>query len=231
VEHEGIDIVIALDLSESMETTDMLPNRLAAAQQVIDEFIAQRARDRIGLVAFGAHASTVAPLTMDHDVLRALVKRIRLGVIDGSRTAIGSGLGVALNRLRESEAESRVIVLLTDGMHNAAGIDPKSAAQEAADRGVRIYTILMGQHQGLARRTIDPARLERIASITGGFAYTAADPQALRTSFHELLDHLERSTIAGEKVRAELFHVLLWPALALLVLDVVLRSTRLRRFP
>lgn len=231
IEHEGIDIVVVLDLSESMQTMDLMPNRLGAAQQVIDEFISLRPRDRIGLVAFGAHASTVAPVTMDHDVLRALVKRLRLGVLDGSRTAIGAGLGVALNRLQESEADSQVIVLLTDGVHNAGGLDPDNAAQEAADRRVKVYTVLIGRHRGLMRRTIDPARLERIASITGGFAYTAEDQAALRTSFHDLLDRLERSVIEGEQVRAELFPVVLWPMLVLLVLDVLLRSTRLRRFP
>lgn len=231
IEHEGIDIAMVMDLSESMDTMDMYPNRLGAAQQVIDEFISMRPRDRIGMVAFGAHASTVSPLTMDHDVLRALVKRLRLGVIDGSRTAIGAGLGVALNRLKESEADSQVIVLLTDGVHNAEGLDPDSAANEAADRGVKIYTVLIGRHQGVSQQSIDPARLEKIASITGGFAYTAEDQDALRTSFHDLLDRLEKSAIEGEQVRAELFHVLLWPALLLLLLDVLLRTTRLRRFP
>ncbi len=229
--HEGIDIVIALDLSQSMETMDMYPNRLGAAQLVIDAFISRRPHDRIGLVAFGSSASTVAPLTMDHDVLRALVKRLRLGVIDGTRTAIGAGVGVALNRLDDSEAESKVLVLLTDGVHNAEGLDPDSAAAEASERGVMVYTILMGQHGTAGPQSVDPGRLERMASVTGGYAYTAEDQNALQTSFQDLLNKLERSTIEGEQVRAELFHVLLWPALFLVLLDVLLRSTRLRRFP
>ena len=228
IEREGIDIVVALDLSDSMEQGDLYPTRLEAAKRVIDEFIARRPRDRLGVVAFGARASTVAPLTTDHEVLRLLVRRLELGSIDGTRTAIGAGLGVALNRLKESEAESQVVVLLTDGVHNAEGLDPDSAAKEAAERGVRVYTVLIGRHAG---QNIDPGRLERIASSTGGFAYTAEDHDALATSFQDLLDKLERSTVEGEAVRAELFYLFLWPALGLLLADVLLRSTRLRRFP
>ena len=230
IEHEGIDIVIALDLSESMETPDLPPSRLVAAQIVIDQFITRRPRDRIGLVAFGSTASTVSPLTIDHGVLRAMVKRLTLRTMDGSTTAIGAGLGMALNRLTESEASSKVIVLLTDGVHNAEGLDPDTIAQEAAARGVQIYTVLMGQH-GRNDGNVDPARLERIAATTGGFAYTASDETALDGSFQDLLDKLERSEISGQSVLPELYAWLLWPALALLLLDVVLRSTRLRRFP
>jgi len=230
IHHEGIDIVIVLDLSDSMETPDMVPNRLGAAQAVIDDFIRRRPSDRIGLVAFGSTASTVAPLTLDHGVLRTLMRRLRLGIMDGSTTAIGAGLGMALNRLDESDTESQVIVLLTDGVHNADGLDPDAAASEAAARGVTVYTVLIGRH-GIDEGSIDPGRLERIASITGGFAYTAVDREALQGSFQDLLDKLERSSIEGEPVRPELFQLLLWPALLLLLLDVGLRTTRLRRFP
>lgn len=231
IRHEGIDIVIVLDLSDSMESLDMAPNRLGAAKEVIDDFIERRPRDRIGLVAFGSTASTVAPLTMDHGVLRTLMHRLRLGAMDGNMTAIGAGLGMALNRLDESTARSKVIVLLTDGVHNADDdLDPDPVASEAAGRGVTVYTVLIGRH-GLDRGSIDPAQLERIASITGGFAYTAADREALRGTFQDLLDKLERSSIEGEPVRPELFTLLLWPALALLLLEIGLRTTRLRRFP
>lgn len=232
IEHEGIDIALALDLSESMESRDVHPSRIEAAQAVIDDFIARRRHDRIAVVAFGAQASTVAPLTLDHDVLRVLVRNLKLGVIDGTRTAIGAGLGVALNRLDESEAETKVVVLLTDGVHNAGGVDPDTVAQEAAERDVRVYTVLMGRHGGsLGRGGVDAGQLERIASVTGGFAYTAQDREALQTSFQDLLDKLERSAIESNQVRAELFMWLLWPALLLLLLDVGLRNTRLRRFP
>lgn len=230
VSHKGIDIVIVLDLSESMESPDVVPNRLGAAQAVIDDFIRRRPHDRIALVAFGSTASTVAPLTTDHGVLRSLVHRLRLGLMDGSQTAIGAGLGMALNRLDDSTADSQVIVLLTDGVHNADGVDPDRIASEAASRGVSIYTVLMGRH-GFDRGTIDPGRLESIASITKGYAYTAADREALQGSFQDLLDKLERSTIEGEPIRPELFAMFLWPALLLLLLDIGLRTTRLRRFP
>jgi len=230
IEHQGIDIAIALDLSESMRADDLRPDRLTAAKLVIDDFVARRSGDRIALVAFGSQASTVAPLTMDHGVLRNLIGQIRLGVMDGSETAIGAGLGVALNRLEESQATSKVVVLLTDGVHNAAGIDPDSAAQKAAERGVVIYTVLMGRH-GSGPGSIDPGQLERLASATGGFAYLAEDLAELQTSFQDLLNKLEKSEIEGEQIRAELFGWLLWPALLLLLLDIGLRNTRLRRFP
>ena len=232
VEHEGIDIVIALDLSESMKNPDLPPNRLTAAKLVIDDFIARRPDDRIALVAFGSQASTVAPLTMDHGVLRNLVGQLRLGVMNGTETAIGAGLGVALNRLEESDAASKVIVLLTDGVHNAPGLDPASAAQKAAEREVIIYTVLMGRHgAGAGGGTIDPGRLERIASATDGYAYLAENIAELQTSFQDLLDKLDKSEIEGEQIRAELFSWLLWPVLLLLMLDIGLRNTRLRRFP
>lgn len=230
IRHEGIDIVIVLDMSDSMESRDMVPNRLGASQIVIDDFIRRRPHDRIGLVVFGAVASTISPLTMDHGVLRSLVSRLRLGVMDGSTTAIGAGLGMALNRIADSDAKTKLVVLLTDGVHNADGLDPDAAASAAAERGVSVYTILMGQ-QRPGDASIDPGRLERIASVTGGYAYTAADQDALRTTFQDLLDKLETSVIDGQAVRPELFQFFLWPALLLLLFDIALRSTRLRRFP
>lgn len=230
LEHEGIDIAIVLDLSESMASDDIYPDRLSAAKLVIDDFIARRPSDRIALVGFGSTASTIAPLTLDHQVLRSLIARLNLQVIDGRSTAIGAGLGVGLNRLEGSEAASKVIVLLTDGMHNADGIDPDSAAQEAAERGVVIHTVLMGRHDTGAG-SVDPQQLERLASATGGYAYLASDSQALQTSFQDLLDKLEKSAIAGEQIRAELFAWLVWPALLLILIDAILRNGRLRRFP
>ncbi|MBL8948813.1 MAG: VWA domain-containing protein, partial [Myxococcales bacterium] len=158
------------------------------------------------------------------------VRRLTLRTMDGSTTAIGAGLGMALNRLGESEAASKVIVLLTDGVHNAEGLDPDTIAQEAATRGVVIYTVLMGQH-GRNDGNVDPARLERVAATTGGFAYTATDEAALSGSFQDLLDKLDTSQIEGQSVLPELYAWLLWPALLLLLGDVLLRSTRLRRFP
>ena len=150
--------------------------------------------------------------------------------MDGNSTAIGAGLGMALNRLEDSDADSQVIVLLTDGVHNADGVDPDRVSSEIADRGVSVYTVLIGR-QGYDGVSTDPGRLERIASVTGGFAYTAVDRQALQGTFQDLLNKLERSSIEGEPIRPELFQWLLWPALLLLLLDITLRTTRLRRFP
>lgn len=230
VQREGIDIAIALDLSESMSFDDLRPDRLTAAKLVIDDFVARRSHDRIALVAFGSQASTISPLTMDHGVLRNLIAQLRLGVMKGTETAIGAGLGVALNRLEESDANSKVIVLVTDGVHNAPGVDPDSVAQKAAERGVIIYTVLMGRH-GSGAGTIDAGQLERLAAVTEGRAYTAEDVSELQTTFQDLLNELEKSQIEGEQIRAELFSWLLWPALLLLMLDIGLRNTRLRRFP
>lgn len=233
VSQEGIDIAIALDMSGSMRESDMSPNRLEVAKAVIDAFIERRRRDRVALVAFGSEATTVAPLTLDHGILRALLERMSIGVIDGNSTAIGAGLGLALNRLAESDAESKVVVLLTDGVQSADGVDPDAVAQEAAERGVIIYTVLMGRQDAadIGAKAVDPAQLERISSATGGFAYTAEDRETLETSFLDLLDKLERSEVESTEVRAELFFWALWPAFLLLLLDIGLRNGRLRRFP
>jgi Ca-activated chloride channel family protein len=228
LDQEGIDIAIAIDLSESMAAEDLPPDRLHAAKVVVEEFIRRRTHDRIGVVAFGETASTVAPLTADHDVLRALVSRLRLGTLSGTSTAIGAGLGIALNRLDESPAKSKVIVLLTDGVQTAGGVHPDTMATEAASRGVKIYTILMGRHES---ESVDPAQLERIAAVTGGYAYTATDFETLKASFLDLLDKLERSRLAGQTIRAELFAPWIWAALVLIVMETILRNTRLRRFP
>jgi Ca-activated chloride channel family protein len=198
---------------------------------VVDDFIARRPRDRVALVAFGSAVSTLAPLTMDHGVLRTLVSRLKIGMVDGSHTAIGDGLGVALNRLDESEAESQVVVLLTDGLNNWGQNDPDTVASEAAARNVKVFTVLMGRDLQGQDGNVDAGQLERIASVTGGYAYTAVDQQALVGSFQDLLDKLERSEIEGNVVRPERFEWFLWPALLLLLLDVGLRTTRLRRFP
>lgn len=248
IKHEGIDIAVAIDLSESMAADDIRPSRIEAAKGVVEWFVKRREHDRIALVAFGLGASTVAPLTTDHDVLLKQVRKLRLGVMDGSKTAIGAGIGLCLNRLaepgdeldpaqertEESEAEragTRIIVLLTDGVQTAPGMSPDTAAAKAAKRNVKVYTILMGRKAGPGGRSIDPKQLQSIAQQTGGRAYRAQDVEELKTSFQEILDELETSTVESSKVQAELFMWFLAPILLLLGIDVVLRNTRLRRFP
>lgn len=148
VEVEGIDIALVLDMSNSMEATDLMPNRLEAAKRVVDEFISRRKSDRIGVVVFGKEAFTFCPLTLDYSVLRGMLSELQLGHIDGTATAIGNALGVALARLRKSDAKTRVAILLTDGDSNAGNVSPAQAARYAAAMGVKVFTILMGPKEG-----------------------------------------------------------------------------------
>jgi len=146
LELEGIDIVIALDVSGSMEETDLAPNRLEAAKTVIESFVRRRPSDRIGLVVFAREAYTYIPLTLDHGTFMRMLSELHVGIIDGRGTAIGNGIGVALNPLRRSDARSKVIIVLTDGDNNAGNISPLQAAGYAKKLGVKIHTILAGDN-------------------------------------------------------------------------------------
>jgi Ca-activated chloride channel homolog len=239
---EGIDIVVTLDLSGSMGERDLVPNRLEAAKAVIKDFVRRRASDRIGLVIFGREAYTYAPLTLDHGTLLRMVDDLRPGIVDGNATAIGNGLGVALARLRKSDARSKVIILLTDGDNNAGNISPIQAATFAQKMGVKIYTILAGSRASAAeeeeaaavggRYSVNPKLLEEIASMTGGSPYLATDTHALVKRFQSILEDLEKSRIKDRSVLwAELYPSFLWPAFAALLLETILRLSRLRRLP
>lgn len=248
-EVEGIDIVIALDVSESMREADLLPDRITAAKRVLDRFIARRQSDRIGLVLFGSEAYTQCPLTLDTTAVRILLGDVRLGLIDGRSTAIGNAIGTSLNRLRKSTARSRVIVLVTDGEDNASKLDPRQAARYAQTFGVRIFTILIGRDvgdanlpptvdvfgnvvSGAARHPVNPKLLEEIAGMTGGMSYLATDSDALEKRFNAILEDLERSRLRSHTPHyAELFPLFVGPALALLLLEIALQLTRFRRFP
>lgn len=264
-EVSGIDIVVAIDMSLSMQAADIAPYRFAATKEVVDDFITRRPNDRIGAVVFGQDAYTLMPLTTDKEALRGAIRELQLNMIEGRRTAIGNAVGTALNRLRDSDAASRVIILLTDGDSNAGNISPDQAAEiartlpRASDRGrpfeegerppgVRIYTVLMGQSDetrvqqgtdlfgrpvfGQATVPINPELLDRMAEATGGEAFVATDRDALEESFHTILDRLERSEIedAG-KVYGELYPAFLWPALALLLVELLTRTLVVRRWP
>ncbi len=247
IEVEGIDIVLALDLSNSMEASDVIPNRLVAAKKVVDNFISRRRSDKIGLVVFGREAFTHCPLTLDYSVLRNMLADIRLGLINGSGTAIGNALGVSLARLRRSDAKSRVVILLTDGDNNSGNVTPAQAARYAQAMKVKVFTILMGPREGAVsggrdalgrpipvRRQypINPQLLQEIADQTGGKAYRATDRKALEQNFESILNELDRST---RKDVAALFNDAYRPfaviALLLLLLEMVLGLTRFRRFP
>jgi Ca-activated chloride channel family protein len=244
IELEGIDIVIALDVSGSMEETDLVPNRLDAAKSVIERFVRRRPSDRIGLVVFGREAYTHVPLTLDHGTFLRMLAELQVGIIDGRGTAIGNGIGVALNRLRHSDAKSKVIIVLTDGDNNAGNISPEQAARYAQTLGVRIYTILAGDNgnggptdpnvaMGLRQRQpVNPKLLEQIASMTGGSPYLATDTQALGRNFQSILEDLEKSRLKDRGVLyGELYQKFLWPAFAALLLELALRLSRWRRLP
>ncbi len=247
---EGIDIMIALDLSTSMEAADFRPNnRLFVAKEVLTEFLASRTNDRIGLVVFSGAAYTQAPLTLDYSVLKEVIRQLRTRVLEDG-TAIGDAVATAVNRLRDSEAKSRVVVLITDGDNNAGRIAPLDAAGAAKSLGLPVYTILVGKGgkvpfpagtdifgQTAWREVeipINPELLQKLATMTGGEFYRATDRESLKDGLQQVLDSLERSKLMEGGAMAtyrEQFHQLLLAAALLLCLEFFLKSTLLRVFP
>mgnify|MGYP003146879277 CR=1 FL=1 len=240
---EGVDIVLTLDVSTSMTADDFVPNRFEAAKAVAAEFVRGRESDRIGLVVFAAQAYTQAPLTLDYPFLLTMLQEVRMGLIEDG-TAIGTALATATARLRDSEAESKVVVLLTDGQSNRGQVDPQTAAEAAAALGVKVYAIGVGG-DGPARRggpfaslglapapEVDEAALRRVAETTGGRYFRATDREALRQIYAEISE-LERTEIEETVLLdvEELYPWALWPALACLLLSVALSTTRLREVP
>ncbi len=248
-EVEGIDIVVALDVSNSMQETDLVPDRITAAKRVIKGFIQRNATDRIGLVIFGKEAFTQCPLTLDTRAVAQLLDEVRLGLIDGRGTAIGNALGTAINRLRKSTAKSKVVVLVTDGDDNASKIDPRKAARFAQTFGIKVFTILIGRDTLVAeappgqdrqgnwvrpqpRYPVNPRLLEEIADQTGGMPFLATDNEALEKRFQAILEDLDRSKLKAQTSHyAELYPWFAVPALALVLLEILLALTRFRRFP
>jgi Ca-activated chloride channel homolog len=247
---EGIDIVIALDLSTSMLAADFEPeNRLHVAKEVLKDFVSRRTTDRIGLVVFAGEAYTQCPLTLDGAMLRALVDRLKVGVIEDG-TAIGNALATAVNRLRESTAKSRAIVLLTDGDNNSGQISPLGAADLARTLGVRVFPILVGRGGRVPYPVgvdllgapvyekrefpVNPALLRQIARVTGGAYATATDRETLEHGLQDVLDRLEKTRLfqSGGTARAvERFPDALAPAFWLAALGLLLATTRWRTFP
>jgi len=238
IPEEGIDAVVTLDVSSSMNERIATPtgapidarSRLEAARDVVDEFVAGLEGDRVGLVVFQARAITLSPLTLDQPAIARAVRNIRSGVlVDG--TAIGLGLAESLNVLRDSEARSRVVVLLTDGENNAGEITPVAAADLAEALGVRVYTIAFLGSRGSAAN-VDVATLQRIADQTGGRYFDAATADELATAYATIGD-LERSIVGERRFTSfrEFGPILGGGAIALLLADALLRSTWLRRYP
>lgn len=250
---EGIDIVLVVDISGSMQAMDyekygQRESRIDAVKDVVREFIRSRPNDRIGMVVFGTHAYVASPLTLDHDWLERNLDRIRIGLVEGN-TAIGAGIGTGVNRLRDTKAKSKVIILLTDGGENVRNPPALEAAKAAKEFGVRVYTIGAGS-QGVApmpvfdpntgnllgyqqiRADLDEDLLKQIATATGGQYFRAADTASLRKTYAQI-DKMEKQkveTLAYEEWQ-ELFPWFLWPGLGCLLLAVTLEQTRLRRLP
>ena len=243
---EGIDIVLAIDVSSSMLAEDLEPNRLEAVKAVAAEFVEGRLNDRIGLVVFAGEAFTQVPLTLDYSVVTDLLAQMEVGMIEDG-TAVGMGLATAVKRLQASDAESQVVVLLTDGRNNTGEIGPVTAGQMARALGVRVYTIGAGG-QGLARIPIDnrlrgrryanvevdidEASLQEVAEITGGRYFRATDREGLGQIYEEI-DALETTEIEVQNFTryGELFHYPLAGGLLLLLLEVGLGQTVLRKLP
>ena len=239
---EGVDIALALDISGSMAAFDFDPaSRLEAAKLVIAEFIERRTYDRVGLVVFASNSFVHSPPTIDHDALLTLLDDVelaaQLGLEDG--TAIGMGLANAANMLKDSEAESRVIVLLTDGVNNRGEVDPLTAAAAAETLGIRVYTIGMGKPGGFSggafgfrRFNIDEAMLREIADRTNGKYFLATDTEGLRSIYDEI-NTLEKSEIevAVYTQHQELAPWLLIPGVALLFIEILALGTIWRSAP
>lgn len=243
---EGIDIMLSIDVSGSMLARDFKPDRITAAKEVAASFISDRVGDRLGLVAFAGEAFTQSPLTTDQSTLQTLLARIRSGLIEDG-TAIGNGLATAINRLRESEAKSKVIILLTDGVNNRGEIAPMTAAEIARAQGIRVYTIGVGS-RGTApypavdmfgnmtfinqKVEIDEKTLTEIARLTGGRYFRATDKEKLQAIYDEI-NQLEKSRVeVTERITYhELFLGWVLAALALLTAELLLSNLVLKRIP
>jgi Ca-activated chloride channel family protein len=243
---EGIDIVLAIDVSSSMLAEDLEPNRLEAAKAVAAEFVEGRRNDRIGLVVFAGDAFTQVPLTLDYSVVTDLLGQMEVGMIEDG-TAVGMGLATAVKRLQASDAESQVVVLLTDGRNNTGEIGPVTAGQMAQALGVRVYTIgagsqgtaripiddrLRGRRYVTAEVDIDEASLQEVAEATGGRYFRATNREGLGQIYEEI-DALETTEIEVQNFTSygELFHFPLAAGLLLLLVEVSLGQTVLRKLP
>ena len=244
---EGIDIVLAVDVSTSMLAKDFTPDRLSVAKEVASEFISDRTGDRIGLVVFAGESYTQSPLTTDQSSLQTLLGRISSGVIEDG-TAIGNGLATSINRLRESEAKSKVVILLTDGVNNRGEISPLTAAKIAKEMGIKVYTIGIGR-RGTApypvfdergrevdvvnmKVEIDEKMLRDIAEQTGGEYFRATDKQTLE-AIYDRINQLEKSKVEVENRTTlhEEFLVFVLCALAALLLEFIIEKIILKRIP
>lgn len=243
---QGIDIILVMDVSSSMLAEDIKPNRVEATKQVAAEFIKGRNNDRIGMVVFSGQAFTQCPLTIDYGILLNFLDQIKVGMIEDG-TALGMGLATGVNRLRNSEAKSKVIVLLTDGRNNRGEIDPITAAQTAQAFDIKVYTIgagtrgsalypvndpFFGKRYVPMQVDVDEETLRKIASLTKGQYFRATDRQSLEKIYREI-DTMEKTKIKVKEYTrySELFFYFLGAALFLLFGEIVLANTRFRKIP
>ncbi|MFN8242921.1 MAG: VWA domain-containing protein [Ferruginibacter sp.] len=244
-EGEGVDIILCIDVSGSMTAQDLTPNRLEAAKNVAIDFVNKRQTDRMGVVIFSGESFTQCPLTTDHNVLISAIQNIRNGLLEDG-TAIGSGLGTSIDRLRSSQAKSKVVILLTDGENNGGLIDPQTAKEIAKSFGVKVYTIgvgtdgyaqqpvqtLMGVVMQSEKVTIDEKLLKEIAGETGGKYFRAKDNEGLAGIYNEI-NGLEKSKVEITSFTryTEKFFPFVLLGIALLLLEMVLRFTLFKKFP
>jgi len=244
---EGVDILLVLDTSGSMQAQDFKPkNRLHVAKEVVKEFVGKREHDRIGLVVFAAQAVTQCPLTLDYPVLNRLIDEVDIGMLEDG-TAIGVALATAVNRMKNSEAESRVVVLLTDGQNNTGTIDPTTAAKVAAAMGIKVYTIgvgtkgrapmpvndpIFGKRLVSVEVNLDEEMLTKIAELTDGHYFRATDREEL-IEIYDQIDEMEKTRIESETYVSytDRYRWLLLPALGLFIMELFLSQTILRELP
>ncbi len=244
---EGIDITLVMDLSSSMLAQDFKPDRLEVSKRVAAEFVDKRPHDRIGLVVFAGEAFTQCPLTTDHRVLKEFLAGLECGLLEDG-TAIGMGLATAVNRLKESKAKSKIVILLTDGDNNAGYVKPLTASEIAEEFGVKVYTIGVGSRGkalapvsrrsdgryifGMASVQIDEGLLRQIASMTGGRYFRATTAKGLEQIYSEI-DRLEKTEIEVTVIRrfTEEFHRFAFLGILFLGLEILLRYTIFRTIP
>jgi Ca-activated chloride channel family protein len=235
---EGIDIMLAIDISQSMQIEDFTPDRLQAAKVVAQNFIEGRMQDRIGIVVFSGDAFSLAPLTTDYELLKSYLKDISFEMIENRGTAIGSAMAVVTNRMRESESKSKVCILLSDGDNTAGNIDPITAAELAAAYGIKVYTIVVGKEglvpfgkdffgrPNMVENTVDETTMRKIAEIGGGEFFRATDNQALVHVFQRI-DQYEKAEIKETRFKdtADYYYNYLSWGIVLLLLWLLTKSS------
>lgn len=230
---EGIDIMLVLDISSSMEARDFKPNRLEASKAVADLFIENRINDRIGLIVFAAESFIQAPLTLDYDVLRSFLRKVTIVPKKYDGTAIGLAISSGVNRLRRSDAKSKIMILLSDGSNNSGEVQPLTAAELAAAFDVKVYTIGAGtKSRRLLQGDLDEEMLKKIAEMTNGKYFHAANEQRLKDIYNEIND-LEKTEIKVKEYTRfkELYSFFLLPGLIILLIEIIAGMTYSRRLP